>query len=495
MRDGYGYMPFRARLTIALVLTLAVCAAMGQDPYAPGQYRQAPQQPLPPGSQYPLPQPGVNQPGVPNQAWRYPLPQNAPATPPPVQPAPARPASPQIVQPATSEVAALEPPSPDAVLFKPGQIVARIGDKSILYADVAPTVNIILALAQEKLKTDAERKMLEAQREALTKNVVNQALQNKMFFIEFERGMPNEIKTDAKKRSEMEAKQRKIVRNAFESSLASAREKVATATQDEIDGYMRQEGIIVRLAVLMNNKKLESPGELDRELRQYGTTLEQQVREFGEYIMGMEALRTAMQGNSHAKGKGSKGIEKKEVTHEDMLDYYKKHQAEYYIPAKARFEMLTARFSRFNGDKNAAKEHIIAMGNAVILGGTPFPAVARKQSHDPHSDEGGLYDWVTPGGLASKPIDQAIFTIEVDKLSQIIEDDQGYHIVHVLERKPAGQVAFEEAQENIRKSIDSARKTAEQQKFFAELKARTKVWTIYDQPSDTGVQPAGVTKR
>jgi hypothetical protein len=316
-----------------------------------------------------------------------------------------------------------------------------------------------------------------------------------MFFIEFERGMPSDFKTDAKKRADMEAKQRKIVRNAFESSLASAREKVATATQDEIDAYMRNEGIIVRLAVLMNTKKLESLGELDRELRQYGTSVEQQIREYGEYIMGMEALKTAIQGNPHAKGKGSKGIDKKEVTHEEMLDYYEKHQAEYYIPAKARFEILTARFSRFNNDRTAAKDHIIAMGNAVILGGTPFPSVARKQSHDPHADEGGLYDWVTPGGLASKPIDQAIFTIEVDKLSQIIEDDLGYHIVHVLERKPAGRVSFLEAQENIRKSIENARRSADQQKFFAELKARTKVWTIYDQPSDTGVQPAGATRR
>ena len=135
------------------------------------------------------------------------------------------------------------------------------------------------------------------------------------------------------------------------------------------------------------------------------------------------------------------------------------------------------------------------MGNEVFLGGVPFPVVARKHSHDPHAEEGGLYDWVTPGGLASKPIDQAVFTIEVDKLSQIIEDDLGYHIVHVLERKPAGRVSFLEAQESIRKTIESARKTAEQQKFFAELKARTKVWTVYDQPTDPGVQPAGAMKR
>lgn len=373
--------------------------------------------------------------------------------------------------------------------------MARVGDKSILYADVAPTVNMVMAAAMEKLKTDADRAALESQRDTLTKGVISRAVQNKMFFIEFERGMPSEIKTDAKKRAEMETKQRKIVRNAFDSSLTSAREKVATATQEEIDSMMQNDGIIVRLALIMKNKKLESPGELDRELRQYGTTLDQQIREYGEYIMGMEAVRTRIHGGDHPKGK-SKGIEKKEVTHEDMLDYYEKHQTEYYIPAKARFEILTSRFSKFNGDRMAAKDHIIAMGNEVILGGTPFPAVARKHSHEPHASEGGYYDWVTPGGLASKPIDQAVFSIDIDKLSQIIEDDTGYHIVHVLERKAAGRVSFIEAQPDIRKAIENSRRTAEQQKVFAELTGRTKVWTIYSPVTDgNGVKPAGAVRQ
>jgi len=398
-------------------------------------------------------------------------------------------------QSTTNEGTSIEPPSAQSVLFAPGQIVARVGDKSILYADVAPTVNIILGLAMDKAKTDAERKSLETQREALTKGVIGQAVQNKMFFIEFERGMPSDIKTDAKKRSEMEGKQKKIVRNAFESSLSAAREKIATATQEEIDTYMRQDGIIVRLAFLMKEKNLESYGELDAVLRQYGTSLDQQIREYGEYIMGMEALREAVNGAKHSKGKGVKGPEKKEVTHQDILDYYEQHQAEYFIPAKARFEILTARFSRFGGDKNAARDYACQMGNQVIVGGTPFPAVARKFSQEPHASEGGYYDWVTPGGLASKPIDQAIFTIEVDRLSQIVEDDTGCHIIHVLERKPAGRVSFEEAQPDIRKAIESQRRSAEQQKFFANLKSRTKIWTIYDPPMDGAVQPAGGTRQ
>ena len=178
-----------------------------------------------------------------------------------------------------------------------------------------------------------------------------------------------------------------------------------------------------------------------------------------------------------------------------MLDYYEAHVADYYISAKARFEILTAKFAKFSGDRNATYDAIVRMGNEIVLGGTPFPAVARKHSQEPHAQDGGYYDWVTPGSMASKPIDRAIFSLEVDKLSQIIEDDLGFHIVHVLERKDAGQVSFLEAQPDIRKAIENQRRSAEQQKYLAGVRARSKVWTIFDPPTEVAPQPAGLEKR
>jgi hypothetical protein len=363
------------------------------------------------------------------------------------------------------------------VLFAPGQIVARVGDKTILYCDVAPTVDLILEPIFAKAKNQAEIDSIEAQRGALTKNVIQQAVQNKMLLMEFERGMPAELRNDAKKRAESEAKLRKQVNKAFENSLNNVREKMASASQDDIDKMMRSDPTIVRLALLMKDRKLESPGELDAALRKFGTTLDQQVKDFGEYMMGIEAARSKM----NLKDKNGKP---KEITHQEMLDYYQEHAADFQVSAKARFEILTARLSRNGGDRQATQDLVARMGNEVLFGGTPFPAVARKYSQEPNASEGGYYDWVTPGSLASKPIDRAIFTLEVDKLSQIIEDESGFHIIRVIERKEAGQVSFLEAQTEIREAIEKERRAAEQQKYLTELRARTQVWTIYDPPGE-----------
>jgi len=321
----------------------------------------------------------------------------------------------------------------------------------------------------------------------LTKNAIQQAIQNKMLLMELEKGMTKELRTDAKKRAEAEGKLKKNVRNAFESTLNANREKMANASQDDIDKMLRQDPIVMRLALVMKERHLESPGELDAALREFGTSLEQQGKDFGEYMMGIEAARKEI---------GIAKVSKKpEVTHQEMLDYYQEHLADYYIPAQARFEILTARLARFDGDRQRTSDHAAMMGNEVLLGGTPFAAVARKHSQEPHADDGGVYDWVTPGSLASKPIDRAVFSLEVGKLSQLIEDDLGFHIVRVKERKEAGQISFQEAQPEIKKAIESQRAAAEQQKYLTNLRARTKVWTIYDPPTEAASQPAAATMR
>lgn len=175
----------------------------------------------------------------------------------------------------------------------PDDVVAKVDEKVVLYGEITPTVELMLYPHLAKAKTAAEREAIEAQREPLTKSVIQQAVQKKMLLIVFERGMPAEIRSDAKKRSEVEGKIKKSIRNQFDISLNAAREKVANATPEEIAKLMRRNQVIMPLAVLMKERRLQSLHELDAALHEFGTTLEQQVKEFGEYVMGIEAARSA----------------------------------------------------------------------------------------------------------------------------------------------------------------------------------------------------------
>ena len=50
-------------------------------------------------------------------------------------------------------------------------------------------------------------------------------------------------------------------------------------------------------------------------------------------------------------------------------------------------------------------------------------------------------------------LDEAIFTLPLNRLSEIIEDDRGVHIVRVLERTEGGHQSFESVQDSIREKI------------------------------------------
>jgi len=267
---------------------------------------------------------------------------------------------------------------------------------------------------------------------------------------------------------------------SFEKELTAMRKQVATAKPGEIQKLMQRDAIIPRLAVLMRDNQAETLQELDAILRRYGSSLSKQIRLYGEDRLGKDTVRRQV-------------FTTDEVSHQEMLDYFAANAADFAVPAKARFEILTVKLTNFR-TRNEAWNTLAQMGNEVYFG-APFATIARKHSQEPHAQEGGLYDWTTQGSLASKPIDQAIFTLEPNKLSQIIEDERGLHIVRVLERTAAGQVPFQEAQPKIKEAITLQKREAEYKKFVESLRTNTQVWTIYDDEIAVAREPGATSLR
>lgn len=176
-----------------------------------------------------------------------------------------------------------------------------------------------------------------------------------------------------------------------------------------------------------------------------------------------------------------------EIPHADMIAWYENNLADYDYPAKAKFEQLTVKVSPTQ-PRGAAWNKLAAMGNDV-LEGKPFADIARQRSEGPTASTGGGYDWTTKGSLASKVLDEAIFTLPVGQLSAILDDGQALHIVRVTERTEAGRTPFLEAQVGIRRTLQEERRKREVDEYLAKLKDRTPVWTIFDD------QPATATAR
>ena len=311
-------------------------------------------------------------------------------------------------------------------LFEPGKLVARVGDLPIFYGEILGDLNQIV----EQEMPDASDTIKDLRRKQLFRQLLPRMVEQKMVYADFLRNMPDQ--------SRLPEIMEQLDKGFFDSELANLMEKVGVSSAAELE------------------QKLRSMGSSLRNVRQ--AWRESQV--VGFYI-------------------GEKFKDKKEVTHQEMLDYYRDHLAEYEVPARVRWEQLMAGFDQFP-NKADARRAIEAMGNEVVFG-APLDAVAKRQSQGPMASLGGQHDWTSQGSLINKQVEGELFRIPLNYLSDIIESEQGFHIVRVKERESAFTRPFVEVQTEIKEQILAADKKAKLKEFLETLEEEIPVWTILEE--------------
>jgi parvulin-like peptidyl-prolyl isomerase len=112
---------------------------------------------------------------------------------------------------------------------------------------------------------------------------------------------------------------------------------------------------------------------------------------------------------------------------------------------------------------------IAEMGNEVVYGAA-LDAVARKSSHDYKASDGGQQGWISKGSLADTALDQAVFELPLNQLSDIIETSTGLHIIRVVERVEAGQKPFREAQVEIKEKLSQQKREKRFEEYLTKLR-------------------------
>lgn len=228
---------------------------------------------------------------------------------------------------------------------------------------------------------------------------------------------------------------------------------------------------------LMKLFEVETQKELEQELNSLGTSIKDMRRQFIERTIAGEWLRQRVP-------------KPKEVSVEDLREYYQKRVAkgEYDYPAKVRWEELMVRFNKHDGNRNAAWQAMCELGNEVWrlvaanpgLRGPVFTEIAAKKSDGFTAKKGGQHDWTTKGSLRSDKIDEALFSLQVGQMSDVIESQQGFHIIRVLERKTAGRTSFAEAQAKIREKLQEKQRKELVQEEVKKIRLASKIWTTFD---------------
>ncbi len=376
---------------------------------------------------------------LPLGAQEFKLPSDIPslptnAAPPAVAAKPAATAAPQQTPPANDAPAA-KPTVEElsAAALQGEQLVAIVGREPILVADIRPRVEQKLKqIVGNQVVPEEELKMA---REMLTRQTLVEYINIKI-----------------------------VYRGFIESISGAQTQDKARDIEDQVSTRARKYFYEQEIPKQIQDRKLRDINELDQSLRKSGSSIERLERQFVEAMVGSTFLNEQIPKNVP-------------VTPIQLLDYYRDHGEEFDKPARAKWEQLSVLFSKHES-KAAADAAIRAMGNEALFGGN-MQAVAKKSSEEPLASKGGLHDWTRKGSLRSKVLDEAIFSLPVNKMSQIIEDDVGYHIVRVIEREEAGRTPFSQAQEEIKEKIQDRKREEMHERLVQKIRQAVPVWSIY----------------
>lgn len=112
-----------------------------------------------------------------------------------------------------------------------------------------------------------------------------------------------------------------------------------------------------------------------------------------------------------------------------------------------------------------------------LLNGGDFAELARKNSDCPSKEAGGDLNYIKRGQMV-KAFDDAVFSQEKNSIGPIVTTEYGYHIIQVLDRKPAKTIALGEVKDKISAFLEQQKRSKAFVDILKKLQQKAKI-TIY----------------
>jgi hypothetical protein len=162
-----------------------------------------------------------------------------------------------------------------------------------------------------------------------------------------------------------------------------------------------------------------------------------------------------------------------ESTCDELNEYYKQHIEDFTTKERVRWKEMVVLYSNFSNKQEAFKKINWLLGE--VRRGVNFEGLAKLNSDGLTAPKGGVRDWTKRGEMSSKIIEKVIFEIPVNQISNIIEAENGFHIVLVTDHQSDTVIPFIDAQATIRRKIKMERLQKNQAEYFESLKQKYRV--------------------
>lgn len=149
---------------------------------------------------------------------------------------------------------------------------------------------------------------------------------------------------------------------------------------------------------------------------------------------------------------------------------YERDLQKYEQPVAVRWEQIKVRYGAAVS-RESALQSIEYLRNRLLR-----VAAEPPRSFNTNAVESNSFNWTEFEGVKSRQIAQTLFNLPVGQPSPIIEDGKAWHLVRVLERRPARRVPLAEVADTIRDEIIAQRLLDEEKAYVARLRNQAIIW-------------------
>ena len=163
------------------------------------------------------------------------------------------------------------------------------------------------------------------------------------------------------------------------------------------------------------------------------------------------------------------------ATDADAKTFYEKNPDKFKRGESVRASHILIRVSEKAPEEEKQKAR--ARIDAVLKrarSGEDFAVLAREHSQDGSAAQGGDLNYFVKGRMV-QPFDQVAFSLKNNEISDVVTTEFGYHIIKVVDHKPAGPVPFDEVSDNIKQYLSEQKKQETAKSFIDSIKQKAKI--------------------
>lgn len=109
-----------------------------------------------------------------------------------------------------------------------------------------------------------------------------------------------------------------------------------------------------------------------------------------------------------------------------------------------------------------------------LKAGGDFSEIAKEKSTGPSAAKGGDLGYLTKGTIIPE-IEEVVFALEVEELSEVVKTDFGFHILKITEKKPETVKTLEEVKEDIIQTLLPAKQKEAFENLLERLKSKVEI--------------------